>query len=99
MNTNILIALTIAGVFLVIFVLSRRRKRDVNSTANRLSKLIVQRPDYQIFVGVPFATPKEWAVATRQEEGFLNVQGYGTLPVLDVRAFIVAYANGQLLDS
>jgi hypothetical protein len=60
--------------------------------------LIVQRPDYRIFIGVPFATPKEWAVATRQGNDSLEVKGYGTLRVSDVRAFAVAYANGQLLD-
>src|SRR5262245_11937648 len=87
-----------AGVLLVAFVLSRARRRDVNFAAGRLSKLIVQRSDYQIFVGVPLATPKEWVVATRQGEDLLNVRGYGTLRVSHVRAFAVAYANGQLVD-
>jgi hypothetical protein len=99
MNTKTIVVLVIASVLLVAFVLSRTRRRDVNSPAGRLSKLIVQRPDYQIFVGVPFAAPKAWAAATCQGEDFLNVQGYGTLPVSDVRAFAVAYANGQLLDT
>jgi hypothetical protein len=97
MNTKVLVLCLIAGVLLVAFVLSRARRRDVNSRAGRLSKLIVQRGDYQIFVGVPFATPKQWAVAARQEEDSLNVQGHGSLRVSDVRAFAVAYAR-QLLD-
>jgi hypothetical protein len=93
-----IVVLTIVGILLVAFVLSRARRRDVNSPASRLSRLIVQRPDYQIFVGVPLATPAGWAAATHHGEGLLNVQGYGILSVSDVRAFVVAYTNGQLLD-
>src|SRR5215203_5903649 len=98
MSSKIIVALVVVGILLAAFVLSRTRRRDVNSPTGRLSTLIAQRPDYQILVGVPFAKPKEWAVATRQGEDILNVQGYGTLRVSDVRAFAVAYANGQLLD-
>jgi hypothetical protein len=99
MDAKIIVLLIVAVALLVAFAVSMKMRTDARSPAGRLARLIVQRPDYLIFVGVPFATPKEWAPATRQSEDSLNVQGYGTFRVSDVRAFAVAYANGQLLDS
>jgi hypothetical protein len=98
MHAKIIVALIVTIVLPVAFVASMTRRRSVQPPADRLSRLIAQRSDFQIFVGVPFTTPKEWAAATRQGEDLLNVQGYGTLRVSDVRAFAVAYPNGQLLD-
>lgn len=98
MYTKIFGALIIAVVLLVAFIVNMTWRRGVSSTTSRLGKLIAQRSDYQIFVGVPFANPKEWAVATPQGTDSLSVKGYGSLPVSDVRAFAVAYANGQLVD-
>src|SRR5262245_22503500 len=68
------------------------------SPAGRLSRLIDQRADYQIFIGVPFATPEDWVMATSEGGDSLRVPGYGTVRVSDVRAFAVAYPSGQLLD-
>lgn len=94
-----IIVIVVAVVFLAAFLARARNKRNGDSAACRLSRLLVQRADYQILIGVPFAKPEEWAVATPNEKDTLDVQGFGILQVAEVRAFAVAYPNGQLVDS
>ncbi len=79
-------------------VIPNKKKGKVNLPADRLRRLISQRSDYRIFIGVPFATPNAWATVTRLGNDSLDVQGIGTVCVSDVRAFAAAYPNGQVLD-
>jgi hypothetical protein len=99
MPPKLVVSLVVGCILLVVYVGKAKMRKDASSPAGRLSRLIVQRPDYQIFVGVPFETPREWALATRQGEDSIQVPGYGTLRISGVRAFAVAYASGQLLDA
>jgi hypothetical protein len=92
------LAVGFLAVFVIAAVVISLLRRTAYSTVGRLGKLMLQRDDYRIFVGVPCAAPKEWAVATRHGEDRLNVQGYGPLSISEVRAFAVAYTNGQVLD-
>jgi len=88
----------LAIVLLVAYSAVMFKRRGLRSPAVRLSNLIAQRPDYLIFIGVPFAAPKEWSAATRQGADSLAAGSYGAVRISEVRAFIVAYANGQMLD-
>lgn len=92
-------AIAVAIVFLAAFLIRTRKKQTSDSAAGRLGRLIVQRADYQVFIGVPLAEPKEWTAATPMGKDSLDVQGFGIIRVADVRAFAVAYPNGQLVDS
>ncbi len=66
--------------------------------SQRLRTLAAERGDYTILVGVPLSSPTEWAAVTKVDDDSLSVDGHGTLSLSDVRAFIVAYPNGQLVD-
>ncbi len=99
MNIDIVVVLAVVAIFIVVFVVKTKKKRHASTPTHRLSKLLNQRTDYLIFVGVPLGAPKEWTTAAYQGGDSLDVQGYGALPISGVRAFAVAYANGQLLDA
>jgi hypothetical protein len=92
------------GVGLVValaFILAARRGRALaapNSPGQRLAVLARQRPDYRIWVGVPPERPIGWAVASRVAADAVAVEGRGEIPLAEVRAFVVAYANGQMID-
>lgn len=97
LKTIVVILIAIAG--LAAFVARSRRRQKRDSAADRLRRLVVQRADYQILIGVPLADPKDWAAATPKGQDDLEVEGFGILHVTEVRAFAVAYPNGQLVDS
>jgi hypothetical protein len=97
MNTKTKIALITCLGLIVPIVVSRRN--EAPAPTGRLSKLAAQQSDYLIFIGVPLASPKEWASAKSAGGGMLEVPGHGTLRISDVRAFVVAYSSGQLLDA
>src|SRR5690349_327784 len=99
MSAKFIIALVVAAVLLATVLVIVRKNGNVNSPPKRLSRLVAQRADYQIFIGVPLATPNEWATATNAGGDSLHVQGFGTVRVADVRAFAVAYPTGQMVDS
>jgi len=99
MQTKIILALVVTTTLLVVFVVNSARKQPVLSQTNRLSRLIAQRNDFRIFVGVPLAAPKRWAVARNVGGALLNVEEFGNVPAADVHAFAVAYPSGQLVDS
>jgi hypothetical protein len=64
----------------------------------RLAVLARQRSDYRILVGVPPAEPAHWAVAAAVTEQTVRVEGHGDIPLAEVKAFIVAYPHGQVID-
>jgi hypothetical protein len=68
------------------------------SPGQRLAVLARQRPDYQMLVGVPPALPTAWATVSRVVEGHLTVESHGDIVLEEVKAFIVAYPNGQVVD-
>ncbi len=69
-----------------------------SSPSKRLRELSRERSDYSIFVGVPLSSPTKWAEVTRINGDSLVVKGHGTVLIPDIKAFIVAYPNGQLVD-
>lgn len=98
MDTKIiLVVLTVLVVGGALMVARARRSREPSPT-DRLARLMVQRPDYLIYVGVPLEEPGEWVAAKPQGGDTVEVEGHGVVRVADVRAFAVAYANGQLVD-
>jgi hypothetical protein len=60
--------------------------------------LASQRPDYRILVGVPPGERTSCAVASRVSGGTVTTEAGGEIPLTEVRAFVVAYPNGQVLD-
>src|SRR5262245_8864089 len=99
MSTKAMVVFIVSAVAIASVAVFLATRNAAASPAGRLDKLLAQRPDFLIFIGVPVATPTEWAPATRQREGFLEVRGHGILKVSDVRAFVVAYPSGQMLDA
>lgn len=98
MLTKVFLAMAVL-VFVAGVVAYANTKRS-SGASNRLQALVAQRADYLVFVGVPLAQPKEWAVAKREQRaGFLTVEGLGSQRIADVRAFVVAYPNHQLIDA
>ena len=101
-RTVLLILALLLGVGLLTLavVLAWRRGLaiDADSPGRRLAVLMRQRPDYMVFVGVPPLTPDRWAAAPRLAGDAVEVEGYGNVPLAEVRAFVVAYANGQFVD-
>jgi len=61
--------------------------------------LAKQRADYQILIGIPAEAPTEWASASQVTDQHVNVDGHGNIPLTTVRAFVVAYPNGQVVDA
>lgn len=94
--------LCVGLVVAVVLVLTSRRgmNRPVppDSPGQRLALLARQRPDYRILVGVPPTQPTSWGVASRVSEEAVTIEGRGDISLAEVRAFIVAYPNGQMVD-
>jgi len=63
-----------------------------------LRVLAAERDDYVLVVGVPLSAPTEWATVRKIDNDSVTIDGRGTLPLSGVKAFIVAYPNGQLVD-
>jgi len=55
--------------------------------------------EYRIFVGMPADDPAEWSPVERVEGDEVVLSGGARLPVREVASFIVAYPNGEVLDS
>ena len=68
-----------------------------HGSAERLGARLAEGRDYKIFVGVPLETPERWRPATRGDNGELLIDDV-EIDVDDVRAFVVAYPGGELLD-
>lgn len=108
-RTTLIIAIGLA-VIAIVTITSCARRSDTQrprgtsqtqgtpSPSERLRALAAERDDYSVLVGVPLSSPVKWATVTKIDNDTLSVDGCGSLPLSDVRAFIVAYPNGQLLD-
>lgn len=84
----------------IVLVISMRRQpvADRSSPGRRLLVLACQRVDYRILVGIPVKTPNRWALARNVTNTSVVVDGSDNVPLSEVRAFIVAYPNGQVID-
>lgn len=69
-----------------------------NSPGQRLAVLTRNRPNYRVLIGLPPGRPVSWAVASRVDDDIVTVEGRGEIPLADVRAFAVMYANGLAVD-
>lgn len=68
------------------------------SAGERLLAYAQQREDYQLYVGVPLESPTRWARVVEAAERGLRMEGGGECFLTEVRAFLVAYPNGQVLE-
>ena len=68
------------------------------SAGERLLAYAQQREDYQLYVGVPLESPTRWARVVEAAERGLRMEGGGECFFTEVRAFLVAYPNGQVLE-
>jgi hypothetical protein len=64
----------------------------------RLRARLADRPDYDLRIGVPTDRPTAWARALRYTADEI-VTAEGTVAVTQVRHFVIAYPNGQILDA
>ncbi len=92
-----------AGLVVTAVILFSRRQSESSALTttgpgHRLAVLARQRSDYRILVGVPADAPARWAPASRVTDSAVEVEGYGAIPLAEVRAFVVSYPNGQVLD-
>lgn len=99
---GVVVLLGMGLVVAIIVLLAWRRDRSPsvspNSLGQRLAVLVNQRPDYRILVGVPPAEPVSWAVVSQMAGDHLTVEGHGDILLAEVKAFVVAYPNGQIID-
>lgn len=99
-NTTVIIIFVAVAVVLVA-VLSLLRQHSVvqAGVANRLRTLALENADYTIFIGIPVTAPAEWDTVTEVTDSTLYLQDGNAIPYSRVRAFAVAYTNGQLVDA
>jgi hypothetical protein len=98
-------ALVLAVVVIVasLIVVARNRRnasqetRTPASLETRLRKLLSDRRDYKVFIGMPPSSPQRWAKADGVSEAGLIVEGVKVVSFADVTAAVVAYPNGQAL--
>lgn len=98
-TTLLLTVIIIAVAVLVLIQFGRRSTSGKSSVGVRLRSFALQRDDYTILVGVPLASPFEWQSVSDFTESELTLKNGSVVSYSDVRAFIVAYSNGQLVDS
>ncbi len=73
-------------------------QRGRDSPSERLRAHANERDDFLMYVGVPLSNPTDWAAVSGMTEDSITVKGYGIHPINEVKAFLVAYPNGQLVD-
>jgi hypothetical protein len=99
---GVVVLLGVGFVVAAILVLASRRTASQpaspNSPGQRLAVLARQRSDYRMLAGVPPDEPASWAVVSRVTDDTATVEGHGDIPLGQVKAFVVAYPNGQMLD-
>lgn len=97
-----IVLLGVGFVVAAILVLASRRTTSQpaspNSPGQRLAALARQRSDYRMLVGVPPGEPDSWAVVSRVTDDTATVEGHGKILLGQVKAFVVAYPNGQMID-
>jgi hypothetical protein len=66
--------------------------------ANRLQSYFSLQQTYQIFIGMPLDIPDQWVPVRGLHGRALVTDNFGLVPLARVRAFLVAYSNGEILD-
>ncbi len=98
-QTLLFLALIIVAVSVVSWVAFVRRNSQAQSrNAERLRRLVAQRDDYAIRIGVPLASPARWMPVTDSSSTSLTLDDGSVVSYSNVRAFVVTYPNGQLVD-
>ena len=69
-----------------------------NETVFNLRKYFERGRNYRVYVGTPLADPIEWIHVERLEADLLVAADGSEFPLGDVRAAIVAYPNGEILE-
>ena len=68
------------------------------SAEQRLRAYAVQRDDYKFYVGIPFSDPEAWAKVLKVTAQTVVVEDRGEVLLEQIRAFLVTYPNGQVVD-
>jgi len=94
-----LAALVVVAIAGVLYLASRRAApAAIPSPGERLARLAAERDDYLIYVAVPTAAPTRWERVKNATSEAVTTESASVIAVRDIRAFVVAYPNGQLLD-
>lgn len=72
--------------------------RASGTPAHRIAAYARERGDYRIMVGLPRERPIRWAEVSRISENAVEVDDRA-YPFEQIRGFLVAYPNGQLVDA
>lgn len=65
----------------------------------RLRNNLQERKDLLVYVGIPPEAPTQWAQAVDYNEDGITLQGEIFVHYHDIRAFVLAYPNHQVVDS
>lgn len=68
------------------------------NAGKRLRAYAAQRGDYSIYIAIPISAPESWAKVMKVTERAVVVEDHGEVPLEEVRYFLVAYPNGQLVE-
>jgi hypothetical protein len=90
--------LVVATLFDLALRSSMSRHVTPHSAGQRLAVLARQRSDYRLLVGVPPGEPPSWAIASRVTADAVTAEGHGDIPLAGVKAFVVAYPSGPLIN-
>jgi hypothetical protein len=93
--------LIFAGILLCVFIIWRYWYKKKFSTPGlvRLGAYLRQNREYKIFIGFPTNCPKEWSLIRKYDDDVLITSAMEQVPISDVSSFVVAYSNGEILDS
>jgi hypothetical protein len=92
-------ALVAVGIAGVLYLASRRAVPIAPpSPGDRLYRLATERDDYLIYVAMPSGAPTRWERVKNATNEAVITESAGVILLRDIRAFLVAYPNGQLLD-
>ena len=93
--------LIFAGILLGVFIIWRYWYKKQFSTPGRvrLGAYLRQNREYKIFIGFPTNCPKEWIPIREFGDDVLITSAMEQVPISDVSSFVVAYSNGEILDT
>ena len=85
-------------LFAVSAIAILQARRAPRSSIERLQTILGQSRAYRLHIGLPFNSPQQW-VAVDRVEGDIAILRYGQrIALAGVRAFVVAYPTGRVLD-
>ena len=97
-DSRTIFLLTCIAVAVLVMFVTRIRSKKLPNPSEKLRVLMAQRDDYLLFVGVPPAAPTQWTKVAETGNDVLTINGCSTIRLSEVKAFVVAYPNGQLVD-